>query len=166
VDNVSKRQRSEIMAAVKSKGNLSTERAVAHLFRANKITGWRRHLGVIPGKPDFSFLSARLAVFVDGCFWHGCKICRRNMKPSTNSAYWLTKIARNKARDHKVNAELRRAGWRVIRIWEHEVSKAPDKIIRLLQKTLVRGKHEKETGHLQPRGGARKRREARSLLIR
>lgn len=151
MDNVSKRRRSEIMAAVKSKGNLSTERAVARLFRAYKIKGWRRHLAAIPGKPDFSFLSAQLAVFVDGCFWHGCRICRRNIKPSTNSDYWLKKLARNKARDRKVNTELRRKGWRIIRIWEHEVAKAPQVIIRQIQKKLVRGKHEKESRGLQSR---------------
>lgn len=138
------------MAAVKSKGNLSTERAVARLFRANKIKGWRRHLAAIPGKPDFSFLSAQLAVFVDGCFWHGCRTCRRNMKPSTNSVYWIKKIQRNKTRDRKINAELHRAGWRAIRIWEHEVAKAPEKITRKIQKTLIRREHEKENRSLQP----------------
>ena len=138
------------MAAVKSKGNISTERAVARLLRANKITGWRRHLAAIPGKPDFSFISAQLAVFVDGCFWHGCRTCRRNMQPSTNSDYWLKKIARNKARDRKVNTELRRKGWRVIRIWEHEVAKAPQTIIRRIQKRLLGGSMKKKAGVYNP----------------
>ena len=150
MDIITKRRRSEIIAAVKSKGNLSTERAVARLFQANKIKGWRRHLTASPGKPDFSFLSAQLAVFVDGCFWHGCKSCQRNIKPSTNSDYWLKKITKNKARDRNVNTELRRKGWRVIRIWEHEVAKAQQVIIRQIQKTLVRGEHEKENRSLQP----------------
>lgn len=153
------------MRAVRSDRNRSTELQVVKILREHHVSGWRRGSQLF-GKPDFLFRKEKTALFVDGCFWHGCKTCRRNMKPSTNSGYWLAKIARNKTRDRNVNAELRRAGWLVIRIWEHEVSKAPDKIIRLVQKTLVRGKHEKETGHLQPRGGALKRREARSLLIR
>jgi len=124
-DTVSKQLRSKIMAAVRSKGNLSTERAVERLFRANKIIGWRRHLPGIPGKPDFVFLAARVAVFVDGCFWHGCKICQRNIVPSTNSEYWRQKVKRNQERDRKVNAELRKARWRVVRIWEHEVANVP-----------------------------------------
>jgi len=149
-DTVSREKRSEIMRAVRSTQNRSTELQLVKILRKNRISGWRRGCHLF-GKPDFVFRKEKVVIFVDGCFWHGCKTCRRNMKPSTNSDYWLAKIARNKARGRKVNAVLRRAGWRIIRIWEHEVSKVPDKIIRLIQKTLVRGKNEKETGHLQPR---------------
>jgi len=124
------------MTVVRSKGNLSTERAVERLFRANKITGWRRHLPGIPGKPDFGFLAARVAVFVDGCFWHGCKSCRRNITPSTNSEYWRQKIKRNQERDRKVNAELRKAHWGVVRIWEHEVANVPTKLLQRIQNLL------------------------------
>lgn len=135
-DIVSKRQRSKIMAAVRSKGNLSTERALSRLLRTNKITRWRRHLSGIPGKPDFVFRSSRVAVFVDGCFWHGCKSCRRNIKPSTNSEYWRQKIKRNQARDRKVNSELRKAQWVVVRIWEHEIAIAPLKVLTRIKKAI------------------------------
>lgn len=85
------------------------------LFRANKIKGWRRHLPLV-GRPDFTFPEAKLTVFVDGCFWHGCPRCYS--APGTSKAFWKAKLAKNKARDSIVNRQLRKAGWKVIRIWE------------------------------------------------
>jgi len=77
----------------------------------------------LPGSPDIVFVRARVAVFVDGCFWHGCpEHCRR---PSSNRAYWLRKIERNMERDKLVSAELTLAGWRVVRLWEHDVRTSP-----------------------------------------
>ena len=73
----------------------------------------------LPGKPDLVFPSKKLAVFVDGCFWHGCPRCYR--QPENNKEYWVKKVARNMERDQRVNRELRRQGWTVIRLWEHEV---------------------------------------------
>lgn len=126
IDTVSADQRSEIMRAVRSRGNKATEIVFAALLRKHSITGWRRHANV-PGKPDFVFRKERLAVFVDGCFWHGCAShCRM---PSGNQGYWHVKIARNKARDKLVTVELRKRGWRVLRIWEHDL-KNPDHCIR------------------------------------
>ena len=81
-DIVSKAKRSEIMSRIRSKGNQRTEMAMVKLFRAHKITGWRRHYP-IEGKPDFVFLKQRVAIFVDGCFWHGCPKCYR--QPKTNA---------------------------------------------------------------------------------
>jgi len=125
------------MAAVKSRGNASTEGSVRRIFLSNGITGWRRHLGSILGKPDFAFRSARVAVFVDGCFWHGCTSCRRNMAPSTNKTYWRGKIEKNRARDRRIGAELRKSRWRVVRIWEHDVAKAPEKVARRVRDLLT-----------------------------
>ncbi|MBU2573413.1 MAG: very short patch repair endonuclease [Elusimicrobia bacterium] len=138
MDTVSKPRRSKIMAAVKSRGNVSTEAAVRRIFLAKGVTGWRRHLNSIPGKPDFAFRSARVAVFVDGCFWHGCKSCRRNITPSTNNEYWRQKIKRNQERDRKVNADLRKSRWRVVRIWEHAIANAPAKVVQRIQNLLDR----------------------------
>lgn len=77
----------------------------------------------LPGSPDVVLVAARVAVFVDGCFWHGCpEHCRR---PASNSAYWHEKIDRNMARDRRVTAELDALGWRVVRLWEHEVRASP-----------------------------------------
>jgi len=119
-DTVSPEKRSEIMRAVKGQGNKDTEFVLARLLRQNKIIGWRSSRPIF-GKPDFVFPKPKLAVFVDGCFWHGCpKHCRM---PKGNRIYWKRKIASNKARDRLVSQTLRRAGWRVLRIWEHELAR-------------------------------------------
>ena len=119
-DVFSKSKRSEVMARIRSRGNQATELALAKLFRRHKITGWRRNQKVF-GKPDFIFPKHKLAVFVDGCFWHGCP--KHGTQPKGNAAFWRKKISRNQTRDKLVNRALRRAGWRVIRIWEHELTR-------------------------------------------
>jgi DNA mismatch endonuclease (patch repair protein) len=103
------------MAAIRSAGNKDTELRMAALFRMHSIIGWRRRQA-LPGKPDFVFRRERVAVFVDGCFWHGCP--RHGRTPSSRLAYWLPKLTRNKARDRAVTRALRAAGWRVVRVWE------------------------------------------------
>ena len=117
-DVVSKKKRSQIMAAIKSKGNKATEIKLAGIFRQNKIVGWRRNHHLF-GNPDFAFPKLRLAVFVDGCFWHGCP--KHFRKPKDNRKYWHEKILRNQKRDRLVTKTLRSSGWRVLRIWEHEL---------------------------------------------
>ena len=129
-DTFSKKARSAVMGAVRSHGNRSTELLVIAIFRRHGIKGWRRHQP-LPGKPDFVFRRERLAVFVDGCFWHGCP--RHLRMPASNVVYWNAKIARNMARDRKVNADLRRAGWRVVRIWEHALAEPKRVAARLLR---------------------------------
>jgi DNA mismatch endonuclease, patch repair protein len=149
-DVFTKAKRSEVMSRIRSRGNKGTELALAALLRANKITGWRRQQTLTvcsserqfahssaPTRPspqlpvradsrrllrvraDFVFRKERVAVFVDGCFWHGCP--RHATKPKGNAAFWRKKLAANKARDRRVNRALRRAGWRVLRLWEHEL---------------------------------------------
>lgn len=83
-------------------------------------SGWFMHSEQI-GKPDFYFERQRLAVFVDGCFWHGCPKCGHT--PKTNSRYWREKIEGNRRRDRRTNQILRHKGIRVLRFWEHELSK-------------------------------------------
>jgi DNA mismatch endonuclease (patch repair protein) len=114
-DIFSKQKRSEVMSKIRGKGNKKTELLLARLIRAGGIRGWRRHLP-IPGKPDFAFRKQKLAIFVDGCFWHGCPKCFR--LPKQNRAFWRVKIEGNRKRDRSVNAWLRRLGWKVIRIRE------------------------------------------------
>lgn len=128
-DTVSKHQRSKNMALIKSVGNKSTEMALISLFRQNKITGWRRHAKNITGRPDFIFPKNKVAVFVDGCYWHGCKKC--NLGSKSNKDYWIPKIDRNRKRDTAVKAELIKKGWQVIRLWEHELKKPGSKITNL-----------------------------------
>ena len=106
------------MSRIRGKGNRDTELALAKLFRAQKIHGWRRHLP-LPGKPDFAFRKSKVAVFVDGCFWHCCPKCSN--KPVNNREFWAVKLASNVARDKRVTQELSKKGWRVLRIWEHEL---------------------------------------------
>ena len=84
------------MAAIRSKGNKDTELKLAELLRKNRIVGWRRHQA-LPGRPDFVFPRERVAIFVDGCFWHGCP--KHGRKPTSNRAYWLPKLRRNQERD-------------------------------------------------------------------
>lgn len=118
MDTVSTQKRSEIMSRVKSNNNTSTELQVIKLFKDHKIKGWRRKYK-IKGKPDIVFLNKKIAIFIDGCFWHGCqKHCRI---PETNQDYWKKKIKNNFERDILINEYLRKIGWKVIRIWEHDV---------------------------------------------
>ena len=106
------------MAQVKSSGNRSTEAALLAVLRENGITGWRRNYPLF-GKPDFVFPSSQVAVFVDGCFWHGHP--RKCRVPKAHRSYWMKKIARNVARDRTVTRTLRKKGWKVLRIWEDSV---------------------------------------------
>ena len=120
-DIFTKAKRSEVMSRIRGRGNKDTELALAKLFRRHKITGWRRNQKVF-GKPDFVFPKLRLAVFVDGCFWHGCP--KHATKPKSNRAFWQKKLAANRRRDALVTRRLWRAGWRVLRIWEHDLHRA------------------------------------------
>jgi DNA mismatch endonuclease (patch repair protein) len=104
------------------------------VFRANKITGWRRHQNVF-GKPDFIFPELRVAIFVDGCFWHGCP--KHSNTPVDNKDFWLKKLTSNKKRDKIVANTLREKGWRVLRIWEHELAlKNSKSLLRRLKYNL------------------------------
>jgi DNA mismatch endonuclease, patch repair protein len=151
-DVFTKSKRSEVMSRIRSRGNKATELALMRLFRMERITGWRRHLaircnsehrrrelgGAAAGgkclnfktrpsaaqrrvRPDFVFAKRRVAVFVDGCFWHGCP--QHATHPRGNAGFWKDKLGRNRWRDLEVNATLRRTGWRVLRIWEHELTR-------------------------------------------
>ena len=132
-DVFSKAKRSEVMSRIRGKGNRATELAMMQLFRTQGITGWRRHYP-ITGKPDFAFPKQKLAVFVDGCFWHVCP--KHATKPKGNRRFWAEKLEANKARDRKVNRELRVKGWKVLRIWEHDLT--PSKLMRAVPRILKR----------------------------
>lgn len=118
--------RSELMSRIRSSRNKGTELKLITIFRAQGISGWRRG-SVLPGKPDFVFPSLKLALFVDGCFWHGCPKhglqTRKRRSAVSRSSFWVAKITSNRARDRRVSRDLRQRGWRVIRIWEHELAK-------------------------------------------
>jgi len=117
-DIFSKAERSRVMGSIRSRGNKNTELRLAKILRRAGVRGWRRHSSV-PGRPDFVIRQLRLAIFVDGCFWHGCR--RHGRKPEDNREYWLPKLARTIARDKATTSRLRRDGWTVLRLWEHEL---------------------------------------------
>jgi DNA mismatch endonuclease (patch repair protein) len=123
--------RSSIMAAIKGKSNKSTEWALRSALVRAGIRGWRLHASELPGKPDFYFYDEQLAVFVDGCFWHGCPRCGHI--PKTRSAFWEAKFLRNKARDRSTERQLRQLGIRVMRVWEHSL-KRQHEIIRIVRR--------------------------------
>ncbi len=116
-DIFSKAKRSAVMSLIRGSGNRDTELRLITLLREAQITGWRRKAPVF-GKPDFVFPKQRVAVFVDGCFWHrhaGCKFC---YTPKSRTEFWLPKFQKNVARDRLVTRTLHKAGWRVVRVWE------------------------------------------------
>lgn len=108
------------MRSVKSSGNKSTEERLVQYFADQNITGWRRHYNV-KGHPDIVFLDKHIAIFVDGCFWHGHNC--RNTRPSDHQEYWQKKRERNIKHDQEVTAMFESRGWTVIRIWECELKK-------------------------------------------
>jgi DNA mismatch endonuclease, patch repair protein len=132
-DVFSIRKRSQVMSRIRSAGNQDTELKLAKLLRQHGIKGWRRHQPVF-GKPDFVFSKFRLAVFVDGCFWHGCP--KHGTKPKSNRAYWWRKLAQNKKRDKLVTRTLRKAGWRVIRIWDCALQRHPQFCVQKIRQAL------------------------------
>jgi DNA mismatch endonuclease, patch repair protein len=111
-------QRSDLMSKIRGRGNRDTEMALAKLLRRYKITGWRRNQKIF-GKPDFVFPKFKLAVFVDGCFWHGCP--KHSRQPKSNRTFWRRKLSGNKKRDQLVTRQLQQTSWRVLRIWEHNL---------------------------------------------
>ncbi|MCB1231676.1 MAG: DNA mismatch endonuclease Vsr [Verrucomicrobiae bacterium] len=132
-DNMSVEQRSLRMGKVLSSGNRSTELKLMRILKEEKIHGWRRNQSIL-GKPDFLFRSKRVAVFVDGCFWHGCPKCYR--RPKSNQEFWDRKVRTNRARDRQVKRELESRGWKVVRFWEHEL-KHQGRVVAKLRRALV-----------------------------
>lgn len=110
------------MAKVRGKGNRSTEMKVELALVDVGVEGWEKHPKDILGKPDFYFPDHRLAVFVDGCFWHACPVCKRRV-PASRAEFWRNKIDENRRRDNRQRRKLRRQGYHVMRVWEHELKR-------------------------------------------
>ena len=119
VDNLTPEDRRKTMRAVKGKGT-SLERQLSAMLVGMGLSGWEKNVSDITGKPDVVFPQERVLIFIDGCFWHGCPHCNRKL-PQTNREYWERKIKRNVERDTRNTQALVDSGWRVIRIWEHEM---------------------------------------------
>jgi DNA mismatch endonuclease (patch repair protein) len=159
-DVFTKAKRSEVMSRIRSRGNKATELALAKLLRRHRITGWRRQNTLIVRssrreeaqtekrkligassrrllrvKVDFVFPKLKLAVFVDGCFWHCCP--KHATKPKNNRTFWQHKLTANKRRDRIVNRALRVQGWRVLRFWEHELARRNEsQLVRRILRSL------------------------------
>lgn len=122
------------------------------MLREAHITGWRRHVelrpkpaagaerlrkaksGRIRVRPDFTFRTQRVAVFVDGCFWHGCPI--HCLQPKQNAEFWTAKLKANQCRDTAQSSALKAAGWTVVRLWEHDLTR-PGNVLLLLADALA-----------------------------
>ena len=141
-DVFSKTKRSQVMSRIRSSGNLETEIAMIKLFRVQGITGWRRGQvlcfdapsALVRVRPDFLFRKKKVALFVDGEFWHGHPT--RAKVPKTRRAWWREKIANNKKRDRRQNRALQAAGWRVVRVWQFEI-KTPIALKKLRTGSLL-----------------------------
>jgi DNA mismatch endonuclease (patch repair protein) len=118
--------RRRVMQRIKGR-DTQPELLLRRSLHALGLRGWRCHRVTLPGKPDLAFGRARVAVFVDGAFWHGHP--SRYWQGRTSS-YWDAKISRNQARDKRVNSMLRRSGWRVMRVWDFQITADPDRAAR------------------------------------
>lgn len=138
-DPLSPTERSERMSRVKPAGNKSTEGAAEAKLIAAEIVGWEKQPKGLVGKPDFFFPKQRVVVFVDGCFWHACPVCKRR-NPTNRAEFWRDKIETNRRRDNRQRHKLRSEGYHVLRVWEHEVTK--DAWVSRLRAMLRRAERE------------------------
>lgn len=128
-DTMSPEQRSRIMAAIRSKNTKPEVMVRRYLF--GRGLRYRIHAKNLPGHPDIVLPKYKTIVFVNGCFWHGHSGCAHYRLPSSNRDFWETKITRNRERDSAQEEELRKLGWRVLRVWECEIRRVADRQERL-----------------------------------
>ncbi len=129
---------SAVMSRIRAK-HTGPELRVRQALRARGLTGYRLHHAQAPGRPDIAFVGRKVAVFVHGCFWHGCPHCRPR-RPTTHRAFWNAKLDRNRARDAEKARALRRAGWRVVTLWECKLAWGLDREVgKVLRAVRERG---------------------------
>jgi len=135
MDIWSAKKRSEVMSRILSSDTLP-ERRVRKMLTA---LGYRYRLNVrnLPGKPDIVLRKCNSIIFIHGCFWHLHSKCRDGTIPKSRTEYWKEKLLRNKKRDAKNIRKLKQQGWKVLRLWECEIEKEPDKVIKKIEKLLV-----------------------------
>ena len=129
---------SEIMSRIKAK-NTKPEIQLRKALRRGGIKHFQLHSQKLPGRPDISFPKKKLAIFVNGCYWHRCPFCKLNL-PKTHLKFWRDKFRKNKARDKKKIRELNKLGWKVLVIWECQIKKDIDKITKRIHNILVHAK--------------------------
>lgn len=130
-DTLTPSQRSYCMSRVKSK-DTSLERLIRSELHSRGYR-FKKHVKDLPGKPDVVFQTAKVAVFIDGDFWHGYRFPSWEHKLSN---FWKEKIAKNRERDQRNFRRLRRMGWKVIRIWQHEVEKSMDECVNRITRVI------------------------------
>jgi DNA mismatch endonuclease (patch repair protein) len=131
-DVLTEEQRRFNMSRIKARDTGPELRLRKALFKTG-VRGYRLHYK-LTGKPDLVFIGKRLAVFIDGCFWHKCPV--HFIRPETRTEFWMNKIEGNVARDRRINAKLKEAGWCVLRFWEHEIREDPEKAARKIAEHL------------------------------
>lgn len=133
---------SALMSRIRAK-DTAPELIIRALLRAAGLTGYRLHYAKAPGKPDIAFVGRKLAVFVHGCFWHGCPHCQPP-RPKRNTWYWGPKLDANMARDARKARALRRAGWIVVTLWECRIKRWPDtqaaRVLRAFDRRTTSGR--------------------------
>ncbi len=133
MDNLTKSQRRKNMQHIRSAGT-KAELFVARELRRRGIY-FARNVKSIIGKPDFVFRKKKIAVFIDSDFWH--RHPSRFIMPKSSRKYWKAKIERNMQRDREVNAELKKLGWKVIRLWEYDIKRRPTRSLEKKLKELI-----------------------------
>lgn len=125
---------SKTMSANKAK-NTGPEVTLRKALWNCGLKGYRTNYNNVPGKPDIAFTSKKLAIFVNGCFWHRCPYCNYSM-PKTNTLFWQQKFAKNGERDAKKTNELQMLGWNVLTVWECQIKENVDIMVEMIQKML------------------------------
>jgi len=126
---------SALMSRIRSV-DTGPEKTMRAVLSAAGIRGYRLHYRNAPGKPDIAFVGRKVAVFVHGCFWHGCPHCKR-YAPRSNRAWWKKKLATNRDRDQRKQRELRKAGWSVVTVWECRLKRSPGVAVRKVERALA-----------------------------
>lgn len=153
VDRLSKTRRSWLMRRIPGR-DTTPELALRRALYALGIRGWRLHLSTLPGRPDLAFKRWRVAVFVDGAFWHGHP---SKFSPGRLPPWWERKILANRARDRRADGRLRRLGWRVLRLWDVDIRKRLDtQTARVLRTLAARGYRPRVSGAARGRSASRR----------
>lgn len=133
MDSISKSKRSAIMRLVKS-NETALERAFRHQLWKRGVR-YRKNNPSLFGKPDISIINKNVVVFVDSCFWHGCS--KHARLPKSNENYWMNKIEKNKKRDVEVSNFYKIKGWKIIRVWEHQIKNSLEKTVESIASAII-----------------------------
>lgn len=130
------------MARIRGRGT-GPERRLIEILGVETIEGYAEHLPTRAGRPDLVFAEAKVAIFVDGCFWHGCP--QHYVRPGTREAFWSGKLYENVTRDRRQTLQLEGMGWRVVRLWEHDIREAPERVVVAVRAALEDADFEPES---------------------